>query len=316
MGRVNRGGQDTMLKGESHKDGWEDGTVGGYQDEHKAFAFLAIGPHSAKPRASGLTVVVDGMDGGFLSLRDVESLGDFAAEYVDYVKLGWTIARLARASVIRRKIELLHRVGIRVLLGGVALEYASVHGYPEELIKECVELGIDAIEVSTSSSYISVKRQIELVKYIRGEGPEAFVELGRKGEARNPTVTDVSMFLARFADAGVSRLILESERIAATGAEGELEAFLEGLAAIDHDKVIIELPYGISFPELLPVASQVFGILGPEVNVANIDPRHVLAVETLRTGICFGELFARVPVEASYQRRDERLVSQSGKGSY
>ena len=284
-------------------------------DERKAFDFLAIGPHSGKPRASGLTVVVDGMDGGFLSLRDVESLGDFAAEYVDYVKLGWTIARLTRASVTRQKIEELHRVGIRVLLGGVALEYASVHGCPEGLIGECVDLGIDAVEVSTSSSYVSVKRQLELVECIRREGAEAFVELGRKGEARNPTVADVSSFLERFEDAGASRIILESERIASTGAGGELEAFLEELAAIDHDKVIIELPYGISFPELLPVASQVFGILGSEVNVANIDPRHVLAVETVRTGICFGELFARVPVEPPYQRRDGRLVRRSTEGN-
>lgn len=283
-------------------------------DERKAFECLAIGPHSGKPRASGLTVVVDGMDGGFLSLRDVEALGDFAAEYVDYMKLGWTIARLARASVVRRKVEALHRVGVRVLMGGVALEYASIHGRPEEFIQECVELGIDAVEVSTSSSYVSLRRQSELVECIRRQGAEAFVELGRKGEARDPTVADVSAFLERFQQAGASRIILESERIASTGAGGGLEAFLEELAAIDHDKVIIELPYGVSFPDLLPVASQVFAILGPEVNVANIDPRHVLAVETVRTGICFGDLFARVPVGASCQNRDGRLVHEPAEG--
>lgn len=270
----------------------EDGALA----ERKAFDILAIGPHSGKPRTSGLTIVVDGMDGGFLSLQEVEALGDFAAEYVDYIKLGWTIARLTRVSLIRRKIEALHDAGIRVMMGGVALEYALIQGRSDEFIRECVALGIDAVEVSTSASYISIRRQLELVECIRKMGAEAFVELGRKGEAHDPTVADVHSYLARCVSAGASRIILESERIASTGASGGLEAFLEELTTIEHEKLIIELPYGISFPDLLPVASQVFGILGPEVNVANVDPRHVMAVETVRTGVCFGELFARVPV--------------------
>ena len=151
MGGASTGGQSTLPKTEHDIEAQTAGAENRALDEQKAFDVLTIGSHSPKPRTSGLTVVVDGMDGGFLSLRDVEALDDFAAEYIDYIKLGWTIARLTRASVVRQKIEALHRVGIRVLMGGVALEYASIQGRPEEFVQECVALGIDAVEVSTST---------------------------------------------------------------------------------------------------------------------------------------------------------------------
>ncbi|MQB00151.1 MAG: hypothetical protein GEU78_07730 [Actinobacteria bacterium] len=79
-----------------------------FSDTHevaaRAFSFLQIGPHTMKPRAIGLSCIVDGMDSGFLSVADVRNLTDFAAPYIDYVKLGWTIPMLASEERLREKV--------------------------------------------------------------------------------------------------------------------------------------------------------------------------------------------------------------------
>lgn len=261
------------------------------------YAYLPLGRHSGKPRTSGLTVVVDGMDAGFISLGEVEQLGDFSAPYIDYLKLGWLIPRLVPQARLIEKIAALHKLKIKVFSGGMALEYALLHDKAEELMDECAELDIDAIEVSTSGAYVTLARQRDLVKEIKDRGFEVFVELGRKGSAFDPSATDVRSHLEVFQNIGVARVVIESERIASMEEKGVLDGFLEELSRQDCTPLVLELPYGISFPQLLPIATRVFGVLGPEANVANVDIRHVLALETVRTGTCFGDLFGLVPAE-------------------
>ncbi len=262
-----------------------------------AYGCLPLARHSQKPRTSGLTVVVDGMDAGFISLAEVEQLGDFSAPYIDYLKLGWLIPRLVPASLLARKIAALHLLQIRVFAGGMALEYALIHNKVGEFLDECATLKLDAVEISTSGAYVSLRRQRDLVAEILDRGLEVFVELGRKGSAFDPSAVDVLSHLEVFQTLGAARIIVESERIESMDGKGLLDGFLEELSRHDCTPLIIELPYGISFPHLLPLASRLFGILGPEANVANIDLRHVLALETARTGTCFGDLFGLMPTE-------------------
>jgi phosphosulfolactate synthase len=266
-------------------------------DEGLAFEYLPIGAREHKPRSTGLTVVIDGMDAGFLSVGEIEALRDGAASYVDYAKLGWLVPRLVPKALLRDKIAAYHRVGVKVLLGGMALEYALLHGKAGPLLDDCAALGIDALEVSASAAFVPLARQRRLVGEVRGRGLEVFVELGRKGAAQDPSAADVVRHLECFGDLGVERFVVESERVASLEARGVLEAFLEDLARSEAASAVIELPYGVSFPQLVPVASRVFGVLGPDANVANVDVRHVLALETVRTGTCFGGLFGLVPVE-------------------
>src|ERR1700732_4210415 len=122
----------------------------------QAFPFLSGGryPHE-KPRSIAMTICIDGMDSGFLSLAQVASLGDFLAPYIDYAKLGWLIPRLAPRKTLVWKIEQYHKVGIQVFFGGMAMEVALLQGKAAEYLEACAEYGADAVEISTSASYIS-----------------------------------------------------------------------------------------------------------------------------------------------------------------
>lgn len=265
-----------------------------------AFPFLRIGRYPAdKPRTTAMTIVIDGMDSGFLSRADVASLGDFLAPYIDYAKLGWMIPRLTSRRMLMEKIKAYHDVGIRVFFGGMAMEVALIQGKAAEYVEACAEYGGDALEVSASASFVSPRVADESIRRAKAAGLKAFLEIGRKGEgAANPTVDDVRRQLDRMLVAGGDGLIVESERLESMHENGTLEPFLEGCADLDLAKLIFELPYGLAFPSLQPIATRLFSVLGADINVANVEFAHVMAVATIRTGTCFGELFGLVPTEA------------------
>ena len=245
-----------------------------------------------------MTVVIDGMDSGFLSLAQVASLGEFLAPYIDYAKLGWLIPRLTSRKTLIAKIEQYHKVGIRVFLGGMGMEVALLQGKAAEYVEAAAEYGVDAIEISTSAAYIPARVADESIRRAKAAGLGAFLEIGRKGEsAANPTVDDVRRQLDRLIAAGGDALIVESERLESMHEAGTLEAFLEGCGELDLSKLIFELPYGLSFPALQPIATRLFSVLGPDANVANVEFAHVMGIATIRTGTCFGDLFGLVPTE-------------------
>lgn len=266
----------------------------------RAFEFLQIGRYpSARPRSVAMTVVIDGMDSGFLSLSEVDGLGDFLAPYIDWVKLGWLIPTLTKEKTLRAKIERYKKLGIRVFFGGMGMEAALIQGKAAEYVEACAKYGGDAIEVSASVSYVPPKVADESIRMAKSAGLKAFLEIGRKGEnAANPTVDDVRRQLERLVSAGGDALIVESERLESMHEQGTLERFLEGCCELDLAKLIFELPYGLSFPALQPIASRLFAVLGSDVNVANVEFKHVMALATIRTGTCFGDLFGLVPTEA------------------
>jgi phosphosulfolactate synthase (CoM biosynthesis protein A) len=266
-----------------------------------AFPFLRVGRYpQEKPRSTAMTVCIDGMDSGFLSLAQVASLEDFLAPYIDYVKLGWLIPRLADRSTLIRKIEQYKKLGIRVFFGGMAMEVALLQGKSDEYIETCAEYGGDAVEISTSASFISARVADDSIRRAKAAGLKAFLEIGRKGEnAANPTVEDVRRQLDRLVTAGGEALIVESERLESMHHAGGLERFLEGCGELDLSKLIFELPYGLAFPALQPIATRLFSVLGPDANVANVEFAHVMGLATIRTGTCFGELFGLVPTEVS-----------------
>lgn len=266
----------------------------------RAFSFLQIGRYpSEKPRNAAMTVVIDGMDSGFLSLAEVDSLGDFLAPYIDFVKLGWLIPTLTQEKTLRAKIERYKKLGIRVFFGGMGMEAALIQGKAAKYVEACAAYGGDAVEISASVSYVPPRVADESIRLAKSAGLKAFLEIGRKGEAAaNPTVDDVRRQLDRLIAAGGDALIVESERLESMHEQGTLERFLEGCGELDLTKLIFELPYGLSFPALQPVASRLFSVLGADVNVANVEFAHVMAVATIRTGTCFGELFGLVPTEA------------------
>src|SRR5947209_14656562 len=104
--------------------------------------FLDLKPRSGKPRATGLTHVLDrGM-----SLAQVDGLVEVAGDSVDIVKLGWGTA-LATGN-LEPKLERLRAHGIPVVLGGTLTELAIRERRVDPLVDWLRRLGLQHVEVS------------------------------------------------------------------------------------------------------------------------------------------------------------------------
>src|SRR5437588_423188 len=99
-------------------------------------------PRSGKPRATGLTHVLD----RGLSLAQVDGLVEVAGDSVDIVKLGWGTA-LATGN-LEPKLERYRAHGIPVVLGGTLTELAIREGRVDPLVDWLRRLGLQHVEVS------------------------------------------------------------------------------------------------------------------------------------------------------------------------
>lgn len=275
-----------------------DGRVGTEESDF-AYPFLRVGQCPLeRPRKTGMTWVIDGMDTDFVPLSHIDALTDFSAPYIDFVKLGWMIPRLCSKRMLVSKIERYHNVGIRVFTGGLAMQAAMLQGKVAEFIEASKSYGVDAMEVGSTVAHISSRAADDALRRVKASGMIAILEIGKKGAAEaNPTPDDIRRQLDRLTAAGGDFLIIESERLESMHNAGTLEGFFEGCSEFGLEKPVFELPYGLHFPALQPIASRLFGMLGPEANVANVDFKHVMGIATVRNGTCFGELFGRVSTD-------------------
>ena len=269
----------------------------------KAFEFLPMPERSAKPRRTGLTMVID----TGLGYRYTEDLLEICADYIDLWKLGWATTQLQPLDVVRRKVELLRSHNISVCNGGTLLELSEHQQKASELFAELREMGADATEISSGSLDIEPNRVCELIAEAREAGLKPFCEVGRKLPGRDLAASEYNAQLKQFLAAGAEKVIVEARESGASvglmddAGEVQLARMQAALAGVDAENVIFEAPRK---------SQQVFFLreFGPETSLGNIAPTDVISVETLRRGLR-GDT-----VEDFYTVIGERHLAASGRG--
>jgi hypothetical protein len=110
---------------------------------------LTLPMRTAKPRETGLTMVIDG--GIPLGLfTDLISLG---AEYIDTLKFGWGTALVT--NCLREKIKVLAANDIDFYFGGTLFEKFALQGRFEDYRRFCDEYGARHVEVSNGTIEMS-----------------------------------------------------------------------------------------------------------------------------------------------------------------
>ena len=103
---------------------------------HRQFNMIGIPERPAKPRAKGLTLM---LDKGF-SPRQVEDVLDMAAEYIDLVKLGWGTAVITPG--LQRKLDIYREAGIPVYFGGTLFEAFYMRGQLDTYRPQSAEMEV------------------------------------------------------------------------------------------------------------------------------------------------------------------------------
>jgi phosphosulfolactate synthase len=89
-------------------------------------------------------------------------------------------------------------------------------------------------------------------------------------------------------DAGAFMVIYEyTEVVSLLAEDGGLERFLEVVASVGADKIMFEVPTNIvpTWRDLSRYATLYIEHIGPNVNIGDVHPSHVLTLETMRLGL-------------------------------
>ena len=234
-------------------------------------------PRSGKPRATGLTHVLD----RGLSLAQVDGLVEVAGDSVDIVKLGWGTA-LATGN-LEPKLERFRAHDIPVVLGGTLTELAIRERRVDALIGWLRELRLEHVEVSDGTITLDPDDKCELIRRLAGEGFTVLSEVGSKDDRKIMAPYRWVEQIEAELEAGAWKVIAEARESGTVGLfrhDGEVrQGLVDEIAhAIDPARMIFEAPRK---------DQQVWFIerFGAEVNLGNIAPDDVLSLETLRLGL-------------------------------
>jgi phosphosulfolactate synthase len=236
---------------------------------------------SVKPRQTGLTMVIDKGLGDYL-LRDLLLT---AGDYIDIIKLTFGTSAFYDRDALKKKNELITAAGTDVMPGGTFLEVSVWQNTVTSYLERARQLGFTAIEVSDGTIKMNRTTRREVIRSARDMGFKVITEVGKKDPAETPPMEIIHELIREDLGNGAFKVIIEAreagrgvgifDREGKTRA-GEIDRILEGGFAVDN--LIWEAPLKNQQQDLILR----FGV---NVNLGNIPPEEVLALEALRQGL-------------------------------
>jgi phosphosulfolactate synthase len=239
-----------------------------------------------KPRNYGLTMV---MDKG-LSIREADDFMSVGSDYTDYVKLGFGTSLITPGFI--KKIEIYKKAGTIPYFGGTLFEAFIVRGMFKDYIKFLDECEIDLVEVSDGSYDIDQSEKLEYIKELSNRGTVISEVGSKKKEVVYTPDQWVAMMRAEL-DAGSVKVIAEARESGTTGIYNDDGSINNSIidAISEHvrlENVIWEAPMK---------SQQAWFIkhFGANVNLGNIAPAEIIALESLRRGLRGDTFFQFLP---------------------
>jgi phosphosulfolactate synthase len=239
---------------------------------------LVLPDRATKPRRTGLTMVVD----GGLPLGALRDIVASAGAYLDFVKFGWGTALVS--GELGDKIELLRANDIGFYFGGTLFEKHVLQGLFDDYRALCHEWSCRFVEVSNGTIELS---NFEKTGYVRKLAEEFTVisEVGFKDADRSDRLMPRRWieYVEDDLEAGAWLVTLEAREGGTSGicrADGQLRVGLveEIVSELSVDRLMFEAP-------TTSLQAHMVRRVGPDVNLGNIPPAGVLALETLRLGL-------------------------------
>ena len=231
---------------------------------------------NTKPRKEGVNMV---MDTG-LTLEQARLFVENAIPHVDMIKLGFGTSFVT--PKLREKIEVYQAANIPVYFGGTLFEAFLIRNQFDDYVALCKDYKINYIEVSDGSITIPHAEKCGFIEKIAAFAT-VLSEVGSKdAEHIIPPYKWIELMRAEL-NAGSTYVIAEAREAGNVGiyrGSGEVREGLvqEILTQIPGEKILWEAPQK---------AQQLYFIqlLGANVNLGNISPTEVIALEAMRVGL-------------------------------
>jgi phosphosulfolactate synthase len=241
-----------------------------------SLSVLPLPPRPAKPRASGLTHVLD----QGLGPAEVTSLLTVAGPHIDLVRLGWGSA-LVTAN-LAEKLALYREQDVPVMVGGTLSELAWLHGRVDELRGWLQDHAIDRVEVSSGVVPIPTEEKHALITLL-AQDFTVYAEVGEKDSDAILAPYRWVELIRGALDAGAQLVVCEGRANGTAGlyrADGEARTGLidEIVHELDLAQLVFEAPRKDQ-------QSWLINRFGGEVNLGNVPPAEVISLESLRLGL-------------------------------
>jgi phosphosulfolactate synthase len=240
------------------------------------FNLSQIPERHLKPRQAGLTMV---MDKG-LSVNEAKNFLSVSHPHVDIIKLGFGTSFVT--PNLEEKLEVYRSYDIPIYFGGTLFEAFLIRNQFDDYIRVCEQFKIKYMEVSDGSITIPHAEKCGYIEKLAKHGV-VLSEVGSKDAAHIiPPYKWIELMRSEL-NAGSTYVIAEAREAGNVGiyrGSGEVREGLvqEILTQIPQEKIIWEAPQK---------AQQLYFIelIGCNVNLGNISPSEVIAMETMRIGL-------------------------------
>lgn len=243
--------------------------------------YFPLGGRVKKPRNQGLTMVID----KGLGLGETRDLLSIAGDYIDFIKLGFGTSALYDQALLEEKIHLAKNYSVDIYPGGTFLEVAVLQDKLSEYLMLAKALGYTAIEVSDGTVNISSEVRDRAISMAVALGFKVLTEVGKKDPSENVPAGYYVKQILRDLENGAFKVIIEGresgKNVGVYDQEGllivdEMDAVVNAIE--DTRSLIWEAPLKEQQQDLIL-------LFGPNVNLGNISPYEVMALEALRVGL-------------------------------
>lgn len=246
-----------------------------------------IPDRTEKPRKKGITMV---MDKG-LSLNETANLIEAGESFIDVVKLGFGSSLIT--PNLEKKLALYREAKLSVYFGGTLFEAFIARNQFDEYVKVLEKYKLNMAEISDGSIDLDHDKKCEyiskLAKYVT-----VVSEVGSKEEGIliHPNMW-IKMMQTEL-EAGAWKVIAEARESGTVGIyrpNGKAHVVLINkiVHKVNVDNVIWEAPQKSQQAYFIK-------LFGANVNLGNIAPNEIIALETLRIGMRSDTFFQFMPV--------------------
>jgi phosphosulfolactate synthase len=262
---------------------------------------LRLPDREVKPRATGVTMVIDG---GLPTHYFADVVGSFAG-LIDVMKLGWGTALVTED--LKYKIDALLDSGVDFYFGGTLFEKFVVQNRFDDWRRFCDRFGCRTVEISNGTIPMPNEVKAQYVARLSNDYT-VFSEVGYKDQTKAAEMGSQLWvdYIEQDLAAGAHMVITESRESGKSGicsANGTLrDGLVDAIAdsGIDLNRVLFEAPTKDLHIELIRR-------FGAQVNLGNIASSDIVALETLRLGLrgdtlsdFDAELGIQAPVDLSW----------------
>jgi len=229
------------------------------------------------------------MDKG-LSLRQAEDLMQNAGHIIDLVKLGFGTSLVT--PHLEDKIHIYKGAQVKVYLGGTLFEAFLIRNMLTDYLRLLDKLKLDTVEVSDGSVDMPHDQKCRIISMF-AKDHTVLSEVGSKEAGIIIHPNKWKKMMQAELDAGSWKVIAEARESGNVGiyrpnGSAHVALINKIIGVIPSDRILWEAPQKAQ-------QTWFINLLGADVNLGNIDPNEVIALETLRLGVRGDTFFNYLP---------------------